>query len=414
MIQNPIPFIANIVLMAHVKGSLSPSALAQLESVRSELKLKKNDLTAAIKLVSSGNYKMTPVGSFIDQVRNLDFIIRVAYIDNDLDEVETALVNEFAHAAGIYEDQLEKVRQDVMASLKDQGKACVSCGTISDANARFCQKCGTSFDEIINNELPQSELKIPNDGLAIEFAESTAASFPRALELAKANSGFQTCQRNKKSWYMASYPSINSEQVLPLCDALSGIRNRRVYLDGKEAVWDEIFGFNWCAVRQAAAYRPLEYCFGNDDNRINPWGCKHANMEWSEWARWFSYGRWEKSGIFGGKVQFRLDKERIKHELATNLYRYRFCPHLRPELTVAVLKYLPEIIVPEGDKNWSYRRGYEQTPGSIKVIEKNDTFSQEYWSDGVRPIGHFVFVDVLKKALGDTGSSPLWLQNVKK
>ena len=81
---------------------------------------------------------------------------------------------------------------------------------------------------------------------------------------------------------------------------------------------------------------------------------------------------------------------------------------------MAVLKYLPEIIVPEGDKNWSYRRGYEQTPGSIKVIEKNDTFSQEYWSDGVRPIGHFVFVDVLKKALGDTGSSPLWLQNVKK
>ena len=74
MIQNPIPFIANIVLMAHVKGNLSPSALAQLESVRSELKLKKSDLTSAVKLVESGTHKMTPVGSFVDQVRNLDFI----------------------------------------------------------------------------------------------------------------------------------------------------------------------------------------------------------------------------------------------------------------------------------------------------------------------------------------------------
>jgi len=261
---------------------------------------------------------MSPVGPFIDQVRNLDFMLRAAYKDNDLDEAENALANEFAHASGIYEDQLEKLRQDAMESIKDQGKACSSCGTISDTNARFCQKCGTILDEVISNEIPQNELKIPSAGLAIEFAESTAASFPRALELAKTTSGFQTCQRNKKSWYLASYPSQDLSQVLPLCDALSGIRNRRVYLDGKEAIWDDIFGFSWCAARQATAYRPIEYCFGNDEHRINPWGCKQANMEWSEWARWFSYGRWEKSGIFGGKVQFHLDKERIKHELATN------------------------------------------------------------------------------------------------
>ena len=410
MIQNPIIFIANIVLVAHIDGKVSPSELAQLESIRAELKLKKSDLAAAIKLVESGNHKMSPVGSFVDQVRNLDFILRIASMDNDLNEAENSLVNEFAQAAGIYQDQLEKVRQEVLASLKDQGKACSSCGTSSDINARFCPKCGMSLNEAMVNEMVQNELKIPSAGLAIEFAESTAASFPKALEIAKASSGFQNSQRNKKNWYLAVYPSGALTEAIPLSAALSGIRNRRLYLDGKEMPWDEVFGFVWCAERRATAYRPIEYCFGKDENRINPWGCKQANMEWTEWSRWFCYGQWEKAGIFGGKVLWRFDKERIRHELATNLFRYRFCPHLRTDISGSILKHLPETITPESDRDWGYRRGYEQVPGSIKVIEKevssSFSYKNEYWSDGVYPKGSNGLKDILTKALRDLGGFP--------
>ena len=62
MIIDPVPFLANIALVAHADGSLSASELGQLEAIRQELKLKKRDYNEAIKLVEAGDYKPTPVG----------------------------------------------------------------------------------------------------------------------------------------------------------------------------------------------------------------------------------------------------------------------------------------------------------------------------------------------------------------
>jgi ribosomal protein L37AE/L43A len=307
MIADPIPFLANIALVAHADGKLSASELGQLEAIRTELKFKKGDFTAAIRLVEQGGHRMTPVGSFADQVLNLEMILRVAYSDDDLDHAEAALVEDFCKAVGIYQDQLDRLCREVMASLKRQGKVCPSCGTSAEADAWFCPKCGTSLAS--EEAAVQVELNIPASGIAIEFAESSAASFSSALEIAKATQGFQSCQRAKKSWYLAVFPSGSLSDAMPLVQALSGIRNRRVYFDGAEKQWDEVFGFAWCASQRATAYRPVEYCFGKDENRINPWGCKQARMDWTDWASWFSYGRWEKSGFIGSKVQWRFDKD---------------------------------------------------------------------------------------------------------
>jgi len=416
MITDPVTFLANIALVAHADGKLSASELGQLEAIRAELKFKKGDYTAAIRLIEQGSHKMTPVGSFADQVLNLEMILRVAYSDDDLDQTEAGLVEEFCKAVGIYQDQLDKICHEVMASLKRHGKVCPSCGSSADADARFCPKCGTSvaFDEASI----RVELDIPPSGIAIEFAESSAASFPGALEIAKTGQGFQSCQKGKKTWYLAVYPTGNLTDALPLAQALSGIRNRRVYFNGAEKQWDEVFGFAWCASQRATAYRPIEYCFGKDENRINPWGCKQARMDWTDWANWFSYGRWEKGGSIGGKVQWRFDKERFKHELATNLFRYRFCPHLRAELSEAVLRHLPDTVLPESDPNWQYNRQYEEVPGAIKVVEKDrsDGFvlTNEYWSDGVRPKGLRVLADILSKALADIGGSEMSVQHLLK
>lgn len=400
-----ISFLANIVLVAYADGKLSKAELGLLESIRGDLKIKKGDLTAAIKSVEHGQYKMVPVGSFPDQVKNLELILRVAYVDDDLSEAEDLFVKEFAQAAGVSAEQLGRMRSEIMAALNEQGKLCGSCGADADVDARFCPKCGNNLS--MADDIAHIAMKIPEKGLAIEFAESTAAVFPKALEIAKVSSGFQSCQKNKKIWYLATYPSDALADATPLCVALSGIRNRRLYIDGKETPWDEVFGFVWCAERRSTAYRPVEYCFGKDENRINPWGCRQANMDWSEWSRWFCYGQWEKGGIFGGKILWRFDKDRIRHELATNLFRYRFCPHLHTDLSSAVLKHLPETINPESDHAWGYRRAYEQVPGSIKVVEKETsgsiTFKNEYWSDGVSPNGNMAFNDIFTKALNDLG-----------
>lgn len=403
MVTDPIPFMANIAMVAHADGTLSAAELGQLEAVRKEMNFKKSDYNSAVRLVQSGEYKLTPVGSFADQVKNLELILRVAYADDDLSEAEVPLVLGFCKAIGINQDQLTRLRNEVLSSLKQQGKVCPSCGTESTSDARFCPKCGAGLESSIQDV--QVQFQIPASGIAIEFAESTAASFPKALDIAKTTEGYQTCLKGKKRWHLAVYPSGQITDALPLAESLSGLRNRGLHINGEEKQWDEIFAFTWCASQRAAAYRPVEYCFGKDENRLNPWGCKQARMDWTEWANWFCYGKWEKSGLLGKKVHWRFDKERIRHELTTNLYRYRSCPYLKTRLSEAVLKHFPETVVPGSDPNWDFHQQYEEVPGAIKVVQKESSggisYSGEFWADGVRPKGLAALASILTNAFRD-------------
>lgn len=404
MVHNVVPFLANIAVVAYADGTLSASELGQLEAIRKEFKFKKSDYNSAIRLVQDGEYKLTPIGSFADQVKNLELILRVAYADDDLDKAESTLILKFCKLIGIHQDQLNRLRREVLSSLKQQGKVCPSCGTESNSDSRFCPKCGASLSTA--DQDVKVQLEIPKSGIAIEFAESTSASFPKALDIAKATEGYQTCMKGKKKWHLAFYPSGQIAEALPLAESLSYLRNRCVYIDGEEKQWDEIFGFAWCVSQRATAYRPVEYCFGKDENRLNPWGCKQSSMEWSEWANWFSYGKWDKTGLIGKKLQWKFDKKRIRHELETNLYRYRYCPFFKTKLSEAVLKHFPEIVVPGSDPNWEFHYQYEETPGAVKVNpKKSDSFvsSNELWADGVRPKGLVVFFNILTNAFKDLG-----------
>ncbi len=405
MIRDPVPFLANIALVARAVGTLSAGELGQLEAIRKEYGFKKGDFSTAIRLAESGNHTLMPVGTFADQVKNLELILRVAYADGNLDASEVQLITDFCHRIGLLQEQFDRLAEEVVESLKQIGKLCPACAAENSANSRFCSKCGASLD--IQGQGIHISFDVPQKGIALEFAESSAASFPKALELAKATTGYQTCQKNKKTWHLATFPSGALADALPLAGALSGIRNRVLYVDGTEQQWDEVFGFAWCASQRASAYRPVEYCFGKDENRLNPWGCKQARMDWTEWADWFCYGKWEKSGLIGSKVQWRFDKDRIRHELATNLHRCRHCPHLNANLPEAALRHLPDVVVPGTDKNWDYHQAYEEVPGAIKVVQKERsdgfTFSNDFWADGVRPKGLSALAEVLAEAFRDAG-----------
>ncbi|MCB1225717.1 MAG: TerB family tellurite resistance protein [Verrucomicrobiales bacterium] len=407
MTRDPVPFLANVIFIAHADGQLSSGETAQLELIRAEMGFKKGDFNKAMRVVEQGGYQLQPAGSFADQIKNLECMLRVAYVDDDLSEEENKLVSEFCHSVGVYQDQLTRLASEVLESLSSDGKRCPSCSQSVANDARFCPACGASLEG--KEEVQQVDFRVPDTGLAIQFADSTAATFGEALKAAQGSSDYQTCQRMKKTWHMAVFPSGEVQDALPLAQALSGIRNRKAFLNGQEVPWDELFGFSWCAARRATAYRPVEYCFGKDENRVNPWGCKQSKMDWVEWADWFSYGRWEKGGLLGPKFVWRFDKDRIKHELATNLYRCRFCPHLNTRLFEEVLKLLPDTVNPEKDRDWKYSDNYEQSPGSIKVTVtegKGDfAYQHEFWSDGVRPVGQKVLADILKTALQNAGAN---------
>jgi hypothetical protein len=404
--QEKVHYLANVLLVAFADKSLSARENAALEEVRKSIDAKKGVLAAAQKAVEGGSYTFVKAGSFADQVKNLEDMLFIALTDKDLGENETHLVSEFGRFIGVSQGQLDQLVAETSRRCDSANHdiTCPSCSKPASAQARFCPSCGQPFTSADAAAI-QVGFEIPQAGYAIEFCESTASGFGTALELAKATGTMQTATKNKKTWYLASFPRNQFADMVPLASALSGMRNRRVYLDGQELAWDEVFGFIWCASQRATAYRPIEYCFGKDENRINPWGCKQARMEWADWAQWFSYGRWQKVGFLRSGYVFVFDKERIRHELATNLYRYRFCPYMRMQLAEAVLRHFPDQVEVTPDGNWRYSRAYETLPGAIRVIEREGSgdfvYTNEYYADGIRPKGYAVLAEILKKAFNE-------------
>lgn len=205
-----------------------------MEAIRSELKLKKGDFNKAVALVGKNAHELTTVGTFGDQVKNLELMLRVAHADDDLDAAEIELISTFAYRIGVTQEQLDRLASEVLNNLSQQAKVCPSCGADAEADSKFCPKCGVSLEA--EDAAVQVEFEIPRTGISIEFADSTSASFPKALEVAKQSGAYQTCQKAKKTWHLATYPSgtLIDALPLPLAEALSGIRNKRAFKDGDE------------------------------------------------------------------------------------------------------------------------------------------------------------------------------------
>jgi uncharacterized tellurite resistance protein B-like protein len=406
--QEKIQYLANVLHVAFADGSLSPRESVTLDEVRKTIDAKKSLLASAQTAVESGRYTFVQIGSFADQVKNLEDMLFVALTDADLDTNESRLAGEFAGLIGLSQQQLDQLISQMSRRCDSANyeMRCPSCSTSVPTEARFCPTCGRQLGSL-DAAAVQVALEIPRAGYAIEFCDSTAAGFTTALAVASATGTIQTATKNKRTWYLATFPGNRFADMVPLASSLAGMRNRRVYVDGQEAAWNDVFGFVSCASHRATAYRPIEYCFGKDDNRLNPWGCRQTRMEWTDWAQWFSYGRWHQVGHLRSGYVFVFDKNRIHHELTTNLHGHRFCPYLRMKLVEAVLRHLPDQVAVAPDGRWKYSRAYEALPETIKVIEREGTgdfaFTSEYYSDGVRPRGCTVLAEILKRAFDECG-----------
>jgi len=395
-----IAYLANMIFLAHADSDFSPRESAVIEEIRAALGAKKSALNTAMRAAVSAGYTLEHVGGFATQVCNLADMLYLCFADGDVSRRETDLLRPYCQKIGLTQDQLSTLLREAVARM-DQAKlaiACPKCANPINGNAKFCAACGEPLGKS-GAESAGVGFEIPASGYAVEFCESTAGGFPAALEFAKSAPAFTSSMRNKKSWYLAAWPEQDFAQVLNLAGLLGGLRNRRCYHAGMEQPWDELFGCAWCVRSRQGAYRPVEYCFGKDENRLNPWGCKQARLDWTEWAPWFSYGKFKQ--VAPGRHSWEFDKARIRHALETNLYRYRHCPHLDFDFIEAVLLVIPDVVHVDG-LHWKYSRASEQVPGCVKIVEKDHNgileWTHEYYADGVRPKGLRVFEDVLKKA----------------
>jgi hypothetical protein len=366
-----ITYLANILYLARLDGQLTPKEVAALEEVRLGLELKKSSLKSAVLAAESPGYTLSKAGGFGYQTLNLSDMLYVALVDGEFDSKESQAANEFAQQVGITENQWNLLLQEALSRADSSSLTveCQNCSAKQAGSPKFCANCGGLLSRK-EDDTVRLTLEIPSTGYAIEFAESTAAGFQFALDLAKQAPNFQSALRNKKMWYVASWPFDSFQDCTKVSQALGGIRNRKCYKNGSEMAWDELFGFAWCAKQRDSAYRPLEYCFGKDESRLNPWGCKQVRMDWTDWANWLSYGEFRKTGLLKGKTVWVFDKQRIRHEALSNIHKFRYCPYVRERLIDAFIQALPNEVEVTREGPWKYSERYDQSPGSIKVIEK--------------------------------------------
>lgn len=413
-----ITYLANLVAVSRADGSVSPNESQAIEAALKRIGGRKTALKKADTLAQSEGFVPTAVGSFSARIANLEDMMLVSLADGVLDQVEKPVVLAFAKKVGITNEQLQLVLGEVRASLTspEAMRACPSCSASAPRDAKFCPECGGSLEVSDKAAAVAVDYTIPPAGVAVEFAESTASGFVDAVRKAKAAPENAECVKGKKTWYMAAWPKERISEAAKLVEDLKGMRNRKVWVDGKESRWDDVFGFTWCSEQRNTAYRPLEYCFGVDDKRLNLWGCKNARMDWARWSDWFSYGNFKKGGILKGGHIFVFDKKRIRHELETNLFRFRFCPHLDFKLVEAVLDHLPDEVEVKPKGDWAYKEDYDESPGSIKIKEKivedGYTYTKEFHSSGVVPRTSTVGLNILKRALQAAGVEGAGLKGV--
>lgn len=407
--EQKVLYLANVIAMARADGQLSPVEEAAIEVVQKSIGARKTELNKAFSQAEKEQFQPTPVGFWSNKIKNLEDIIYVSMIDGVVDNLEKKLLLSFAKQIQISQDQLNLIISDVKNEIATTAVdiSCPNCKAKISKSVKFCPECGVETQKAFESETVAVSYEIPLSGIAIEFAESTASSFSHAVQNHQNAPINKTCVKGKKTWYLASWPKNNISLAQELVGNLKGIRNRKVYVDGKESQWDDVFGFSWCFNSRKSAYRPNEYCFGLDEKQLNVWGCKQTRMDWTEWADWFGYGAFKDKGMFNNQVSFVFDKKRIRHELETNLFKYRFCPHLRFKLIEAVIDSLPDEVSPSEKGSWGYKKDYDESPGSIlvKVKTKEDgyTYTDEYYSSGVIPNSIDVGLKLLKNAFKTCG-----------
>jgi len=202
--DDSLTYLANAIFVAQSDGSLSPKSAAALQEIRSSLGVSKSGYELATRMALSGTYSLKAIGAFAAQVSNLHDLLFLSALDEGASTTKIDLICRFAKSVGLSDEQIRSLtkdardRRDAAASLE----ICPTCHSQISADNRFCPKCGSP---LLSNP-PPTEFQLPSSGYAIEFCESSSASFPSALTSAQKASSFSSCQRNRKTWYLATWP----------------------------------------------------------------------------------------------------------------------------------------------------------------------------------------------------------------
>lgn len=277
---------------------------------------------------------------------------------------------------------------------------CSKCGHVNEEGSKFCKECGNKLigGKKKESHKPKSIVEaiepVHSEGITVEFPYSSSQSYDFAVAEAEKFNTYKKFGEDKKVLHRVNVHEDEIETLDNLLEALKGWRSRKVYYKGEHKTWDTVFSHSWCYNAKKESFKPELYCFGYDEEySFNLWGCKQINLSFIEHSQLYSYGKWlNKNG------DWEFDRERIRHELQKQAYKYRFCPAIDLSLIEEVLNAFPEKVNPYKDKGWEFERNYNSDEGLLVKV-KEYGYEDTVYMNGVQPKNKEVITKLIAKKL---------------
>jgi hypothetical protein len=391
-------YLANVIAVAAADRKFNPREDSAVKTVMFELGAREEHLRNAARIVKAASFEAVPVGRLSDQIRNLEDMVFVSLSDREIDPAERPIVQAFAKKLKLNQHQLAAV----FNSAKGRGHELETQTQIPKIPPVRPRKAPEPIVEppkqVVAPDTKTAPAPAAPKGITIEFAESLAASFNKAVELAASAGNYQKRTRKGTQWHIVSWRPRQVAPAVDMARTLADIGSKRVILNGEEKPWNDVFGFIECMTRRDRAFSKTEYCFGMDEFRPNIWGCKQLGMDWTEWGEWLCYGH------FSAEDTFVFDKNRIRLELESKLAGTRLCPHLKLQFIKAALSLMPAEAKLAAKGPWRYKECADNAPGAVKVTIEDDLTSitgdkRQAFVSGVAPRDRKIAGQIIQQAL---------------
>jgi uncharacterized tellurite resistance protein B-like protein len=110
-------YLANILAIAYADGQLVPEEDKVILAIQNRLKVSPEDRNIAYHLIAEGDYGCQVVGSYSQQIQNLEDMVRVCLADGELHDYEQQWITHFSSMIGLDQSTLDKVYENLSSGF---------------------------------------------------------------------------------------------------------------------------------------------------------------------------------------------------------------------------------------------------------------------------------------------------------
>jgi uncharacterized tellurite resistance protein B-like protein len=365
---NRAAYLANVLCIAKINDTVAPAESIVVRSIIHRIGATQQDLVAAGKLLSSGNFGMQVPKSLTLRMDNLQDMVMVALADGDVSETESAPIETLAKAMHYSQADIDLAVKRAKHALAKIGMS--TSGTLPtppipspktakrEPRSRKSSSRRRSWREEVTKARAMQPLPDPTPAKVAPNPASVSAPVP-------------TASSTEPEETLEAMPHVAPTPSVPAATRAQA-----------------------CAACRATCKTPTAYCFGADEGPVNPWGCRLSGMLWEQDTAWLSLGH------FRDDVTFVFDKRLIAKRLASNLADVLDCPHLDTAFTEAAFDCLPERVCI--GVRWQYQKVVETDAEGTTVRQTHYihgcAVSSTAKVDGVDPVGTREALKIIRKA----------------